>query len=114
MCVLVICRQFVRMGGPNLDVTDLWQAHRNRKFPARLRGAEVGDVDVVLLDACIAGCVSTWLSNGGHLDLKRSQALASFLEDLEQVLAVLDDAEGVEYLQRLRDLAVAVLARIRP
>jgi len=72
------------MGGPNPDVADLWQAHRNRKFPPRLRDAEVGDVDVVLLDACIAGCVGTWLSNGGHLDLERSQTLATCLEDLEQ------------------------------
>src|SRR5947209_20525345 len=102
------------MGGPNPDVADLWQAHRNRKFPPRLRDAEVGDVDVVLLDACIAGCVGTWLSNGGHLDLERSQTLATCLEDLEQVLAVLTDAEGVEYLQRLRELAAAVLARTPP
>jgi hypothetical protein len=33
------------------DVAEMWQAHCDRSFPPLLRGAEVGDIDVVLLDA---------------------------------------------------------------
>ncbi|WP_392972479.1 hypothetical protein [Streptomyces sp. LN245] len=46
----------------------LWQEHLDAAFPAGLRGAEPAGIDVVLLDATAAGCVSTWLSDGGALD----------------------------------------------
>jgi hypothetical protein len=42
------------------DVAEMWQAHCDRWFPPLLRGAEVGDIDVVLLDAETAGCVSAY------------------------------------------------------
>ncbi|MEU8919240.1 hypothetical protein [Streptomyces nigrescens] len=41
------------------NVARLWQEHLSAAFPADVRGAEPGDIDIVLLDAAIAGCVST-------------------------------------------------------
>jgi hypothetical protein len=93
------------------DVAEMWQAHCDRWFPPLLRGAEVGDIDVVLLDADTAGCVSTWLGNAGHLDPERSRILATCVEDLDTVIAVFTDAEESYYLQQLRIMAAAVLAR---
>ncbi|SCF93947.1 hypothetical protein GA0115280_120052 [Streptomyces sp. Cmuel-A718b] len=40
-------------------VSHLWREHQQAPFPAGLRGAERADIDLVLLDADIAGCVST-------------------------------------------------------
>lgn len=65
---------------------------------------------MVLLDAYTSGCVSTWLGNGGRLDLERSRILATCVEDLDTVIAVFTDAEESYYLQQLRIMAAAVLA----
>jgi hypothetical protein len=91
----------------------MWQAHYDRWFPPLLRGAEVGDINMVLLDADTAGCVSSWLGNGGHLDPHKTQVLASCVEDLDTTLAVFTDGEEQYYLQQLRILAAAVLAKTR-
>jgi hypothetical protein len=70
-----------------------------------LRGAEVGDIDVVLLDADIAGCVSTWLGNGGHPTVETPRILATCVKDLDTVIAVFPDGEEQYYLQQLRIMA---------
>ncbi|GAA1035854.1 hypothetical protein GCM10009557_44960 [Virgisporangium ochraceum] len=66
----------------------MWQAHYGRWFPPFLRGARVGDIEVVLLDFDTAGCVSTWLSNGGHLDPERTRILATCVEELDTVVTL--------------------------
>ena len=88
----------------------MWHAHRDRWFPPSLRGAEVGNIDVVLLDAVTAGCVSTWLGNGGHLTVETSRILASCVEDLNMVIGAFNDGEELYYLQQLRIMAAGVLA----
>lgn len=90
----------------------MWQAHCDRWFPPLLRGAEVGNIDLVLLDSCTAGCVSSWLSDGGHLDPERTRILEACVKDLDRVTAVFADGEEQHYLQQLRVLAAAVLAKI--
>ncbi|WP_346173532.1 hypothetical protein [Streptomyces cuspidosporus] len=64
------------------DVARLWQEHLLAAFPADLRGAELAGVDMALLDASIAGCVSTWKDNGGVL-----------VTDLASHRAVLDEQQ---------------------
>jgi hypothetical protein len=90
------------------DVAALWEAHRRAAFPPRLRGADVAGVDVVTLDATVAGCVSTWLENGGSLDDRARTALSGCRDDLAQVLPELAGEEAA-YLARLRDLAALIL-----
>jgi hypothetical protein len=91
----------------------MWQAHRDRWFPPVLRGVEIGAIDVVQLDADVAGCVSTWLRNGGHLTPERSRILAACVEDLDAVIGMFTDGEELHYLLQLRIMAAAVLARRR-
>lgn len=85
-----------------------WRDHLRAAFPAGLRGAERAGVDMVLLDAYVAGCVSTWLNNGGALDTDRHRILRDCIADLDQVLPLLDEADGVHYFQHLRGLAQLV------
>jgi hypothetical protein len=64
-------------------VARLWQEHWDADFPSGLRGAEpVEGIDMVLLDLNIAGCVHTWLDNGGSLDAKRHRILRNCLAEM--------------------------------
>ena len=86
-------------------VNRLWQEHLDAAFPAGLRGAEPAGIDVVLLDATAAGCVSTWLSSGAALDGERHRILRDCVADLYLFPQLLNDAEEVGYIRRLRQLA---------
>lgn len=78
------------------------------EFPARLRGEEIEGVDMVMLDADIAGCVSTWLSRSGPLDYASQQALRKCIDDLDEVISRLDAPEERAYYNRLRAMAELV------
>jgi hypothetical protein len=90
-------------------VAALWTAHLHAPFPPRLRGAEIAGVDMVLLDADTAGCVSTWLNQHGQLDPWRLSVIAACLDKLNVVLSQLDGPEA-DYYRRLHDLAGLVAA----
>ncbi|MFG2772805.1 hypothetical protein [Streptomyces sp. NPDC048350] len=89
-------------------VTHLWQEHMRAPFPAGLRGADRAGIDLVRLDADIAGCVSTWQSNDGSLDAERHRILHYRIADLEQILPMLSATEDLSYWQRLHQLAQLV------
>ncbi|WP_327399094.1 hypothetical protein OG194_02245 [Streptomyces sp. NBC_01288] len=86
-------------------VARLWQEHLDTEFPARLRGAELEGVDMVMLDMSIAGCVSTWRGNGGFPDAGRLHILRDRVTELDEVLPLLMDVEELQYYERLRHLA---------
>jgi hypothetical protein len=86
----------------------LYDEHERAEFPGRWRDEEPGGVEMVMLDADVAGVVSSWLS-GGRLDAPRQSVLRSSLRDLDRVLPVLSDSEELRYCQRLRELARLVL-----
>ncbi|WP_238431267.1 hypothetical protein [Streptomyces cavernae] len=105
------CTKMSRVNSPSEHeavVARLWQEHLRATFPAGLRGAERAGIDMVLLDAGIAGCVSTWQNNGGVLDSERHRILRDCIADLGQVLPLLNEAEDFRYFQRLRQLAQLV------
>ena len=92
-------------------VARLWQEHLDADFPARLRGVELAGIDMVLLDADIAGCVSAWRNGEGSLDAGRRRILRLCIADLNTVLPLLtdeDDHEYDEYFGRLHRLAALV------
>ena len=91
-----------------LVVASVWSRHALLPFPRRLLGEEVAGVDLVMLDADIAGCVDTWRGNRGRLDEWRRRILRDRLVDLEQVLRHLSADEEVAYFRSLRDLAQSV------
>lgn len=49
-------------------ISRLWQEFRKSPFPARLLDGELAGEDMLLLDRYLAGCVSSWVGNGGGLD----------------------------------------------
>jgi len=98
------------MNGPGRDeIRHLWKQHLDRPFPPRMRGEEIDGVDMVLVDADIAGCVQTWLGSSSSLDAGRIEVLRKCKGDLERVLPHLLDPHEADYYAALHDLAVAVL-----
>ncbi|MBB1259393.1 hypothetical protein [Streptomyces alkaliterrae] len=83
----------------------LWREHVKAAFPAGLRESEPGGVDIVLLDAEVAGCVDTYLSNGGRLDAGRYRILREGVAGLDRALPHISDPEERRYCLRLRELA---------
>lgn len=92
-------------------VRRLWREHARAEFPEGLTGEELAGVDLVMLDADIAGCVTTWLDSSGRLDDGRAALLRACLRDVSRVVPLLDMADELSYFSRLRELARMVLHR---
>ena len=90
------------------SVKDLWDLHRASRFPDGLRGSEVSGEDLVLLDADIAGCVQTFLANGGSLDDERRTILEECCRAVSRVEAGLTGQQR-EYFARLGQIAQETL-----
>lgn len=86
----------------------LWNEHQQAEFPHRLREQEVAGVDMVMLDADVAGCIGTWASVG-QLDQPHREGLEQCLTDLNRVLPLLNDQSEKAYYERLRELATLAL-----
>ncbi|WP_435113553.1 hypothetical protein [Nocardiopsis synnemataformans] len=82
-------------------VDRLWAEHIQAELPTGLRVRELAGVHMILLDADVAGCVTTWQSNRGVLDDKRHRALLRCITDLDKVLPLLTDAQEARYYGRL-------------
>ncbi len=97
------------MTQPNrAEVERLWAQHLARSFPPDLRGVAVGEVEVVLFDADIAGSVSSWLSSG-RLDRDRQRVLAQCMDEARRLATLLTDSTDAAYFAALQGLARAVL-----
>ncbi|MCG3043296.1 hypothetical protein L7D48_22450 [Streptomyces sp. S1A] len=65
---------------------------------------------MVMLDADTAGCVCTWLNNGGALDPERRHILQTRLENLARIVPQISAPSGRRYYQRLHQLALLILS----
>jgi hypothetical protein len=70
-------------------IDELWQEHLAAPFPRGFRGKAVNGIDFVLLDANIAGCVSTFIE-GGTLSLYQAAMLGLSYRDASQHCADLE------------------------
>ena len=90
------------------ELTRLWQMHLEAKYPDGNRGKEVAGIELILLDADIAGCVSTYLAEGGRLDLQRTAILGRCYRDAAVVVSELP-SPARDYFARLERMAAVVL-----
>ncbi|MFD8570514.1 hypothetical protein [Streptomyces sp. NPDC059639] len=93
---------------PRAAVARLFQEIRKETWPAHLNTAERAGIDLVMLDADLAGCVTTWLSNNGVLDARRLAILRRRLSDLEQVMPEIDEADNTRLWQLWHDVGQLV------
>lgn len=87
----------------------MWREHSRADFPARLRGAEVVGVDLVMLDAEVVGCASSWGTGGEDRQAEREALVRTLRTDLDRVVPALSAEEEVAYFERLRALVILLL-----
>lgn len=93
-------------------LSHLWEEHRRAPFPAGFRGVDFDGVDLVLLDADVAGLVHRELGHG--LDDEGVAILWACIARLDKVLPLIGDAYCTSYYRRLRTIAGVAAARHMP
>ena len=88
-------------------IAELLDAHLASSFPAGKRGDAVSGIDLVLLDADVAGLASSYLAHGALSESQRL-ILEGCLNDADRVVSGLSGEAGV-YFARVRELAASVL-----
>lgn len=89
-------------------VKSLIGMHHRRDFPRRLRDEDVAGVDLVMLDADIAGLAAGWIGERG-LSPDRTAVLERRWEETVRVLPWLDRPAEIIYVRGLQELALLVL-----
>lgn len=89
-------------------VSRLYQEFMELPFPPRLAGADRAGFDLVMLDSDTAGCVFTWIKNGGELEARGRSILLRCIARLDRVIPVLGEADAPEYWHRLHEMAQLV------
>lgn len=93
-------------------LSHLWEEHMRATFPARLRGVDFDGVDLVLLDADVAGLVHRELDGG--LDDDAVTVLRACIARLDKVLPLIGDEYCTSYYRNLRTMAGVTAARHLP
>jgi hypothetical protein len=88
----------------------LWQEHERAPFPEGLAGEEINGVDLVLIDADIAGAIASSVDAPRNLDPTSREALVLCRADLERVLPHLSNTPEGLYFARLAAMADLALA----
>jgi hypothetical protein len=91
-------------------MSELWDEHNKAAFPKGYAGKEVSGIDFVMLDADVAGCVTSFLGRG-NLNLYQTAVLGLCYRHLSYVIPIIND-EGREYFWRLERLAELVLKAV--
>ena len=91
-------------------IRELWDEHMSTPFPEAYSGKDVSGIDMVMLDADVAGCVDTFLDRG-NLNLFQTAILGLCYRDLNDVIPALNE-EGKAYYSRLERLAELVLKAV--
>lgn len=92
-------------------IEELWQEHLGVEFPSGCGGEEVEGIDLVLLDADIAGCIETYLERR-KLDLKHAAILGLCYRDCAVAVKSLNGV-AKDYFLRLEKLAKLVMEAVR-
>lgn len=90
------------------NIEEIWREFEAEPFPEGYAGVEVEGVELAASDTFAAGCIDTFVSNGGRLDAGRVSVLKRCADELGIVIKGLD-GEAKEYFERLHLLARQVL-----
>ncbi|MFJ1704665.1 hypothetical protein [Kitasatospora sp. NPDC088346] len=104
-------------GDPSRAVPDdrlarLWAEHRRALYPDSFRGVDIEGVELILLDADVAGLVQREL-NGG-LDDGGIAHLWACIADLDTIVPLINSAYCASYFAKLRTIARLAGARHVP
>src|SRR5688572_11769917 len=108
---LTKCRSTQRLVEQPMAIENIWKEHQQARFPSACRGGDIEGIDFVMLDADIAGCVSTFIKRR-TLDQWRTAVLGVCYRNVTYVLPQMP-LEGRLYFRRLERLARLVLDAVR-
>jgi hypothetical protein len=95
----------------NQKILEIWEIHRTSKFPSGYGGEVIDGIDLVLLETYVAGCVFTFIQNGGRLDIWRTAILGRCYRDLSVLINHLS-GEAKKYFSRLEIISNLILKDI--
>ncbi|MEU2100395.1 hypothetical protein ABZ741_41180 [Streptomyces globisporus] len=97
---------------PEDRLARLWEEHRRALYPDSFRGIDVEGVELILLDADVAGLVQRELDGG--LDDSGIAILWGCIAGLDRVVALINSEYCASYFARLRTMAKLTAARYIP
>ncbi len=97
---------------PEDQLARLWEEHRRALFPDSFRGIDIEGVELILLDADVAGLVQREL-NGG-LDDNGIAILWACITDLDKIVPLINSGYCAVSFARLRTTAKLAAARYLP
>lgn len=97
---------------PEDRLARLWEEHQRAPYPDSFRGIDVEGVELILLDADVAGLVRRELN--GRLDDRGIAILWACIADLDKVVALINSEDCASYFARLRTMAKLAAARYTP
>ncbi|MFE5944602.1 hypothetical protein [Streptomyces sp. NPDC056480] len=97
---------------PEDELARLWEEHRRALYPDSFRGIDIEGVELILLDADVAGLVQREL-NGG-LDDSGIAILWACIADLDKSLPLINSEYCASYFAKLRTMAKLAAARHIP
>ncbi|WP_369253818.1 hypothetical protein [Streptomyces sp. R35] len=102
------------MSGPHRDdqLPRLYEEHMRAPFPAGFRGVNIEGVELILLDADVAGVVQGELKGG--LSGEDVAILWACITGLDKILPLIGDEYCRSYYARLRMMAGLTAARYMP
>ncbi|MFE1558149.1 hypothetical protein ACFW6V_24640 [Streptomyces sp. NPDC058734] len=93
---------------PEGGLARLWEDHLRALFPDGFRGVDFDGVDLVLLDAGVAGLVQRELKGG--LDESGIACLWGCIADLDKIVPLINEEYCASYFTKLRTMAQATAA----
>ncbi len=97
---------------PAGDLARLWEAHLRALFPDGFRGVDSDGVDLLLLDADVAGLVQRELTGG--LDDRGLAYLWGCIANLDKVIPLINEEYCASYFTKLRTMAQVAAAPHTP
>ncbi|MFG2874609.1 hypothetical protein ACGFYU_06300 [Streptomyces sp. NPDC048337] len=97
---------------PEDGLARLWGDHLRALFPDGWRGVGFDGVDLVLLDAGVAGLVQSELRRG--LDDSGVAILRACIADLDKIVPLINEEYCASYFAKLRAMAQTVAVRYTP
>ncbi|MGW7348260.1 hypothetical protein [Streptomyces sp. NPDC054854] len=97
---------------PEGGLAGLWEDHLRALFPDGFRGVDFDGVDLVLLDADVAGLVQRELKGG--LDDSGIAYLWGCIADLDKIVPLINEEYCASYFTKLRTMAQVSAAPTYP
>lgn len=97
---------------PDCGLARLWEDHLHALFPDGFRGVDFDGVDLVLLDADVAGLVQRELKGG--LDDSGIAYLWGCIADLDKIVPLINEEYCASYFTKLRTMAQVAAAPYIP